>query len=188
MSSPCRGASLVLLALAALALAACQRETRHIKSKPETGADQVSLSDLYPGEVPTAAADPHAKEYEGNAYHIAQGQRYFRWFNCNGCHANGGGGMGPALMDEDWRYGGDIQHIYATIVQGRPNGMPSFRDKIPETQVWEIAAYVRSLSGNVDRLAAPSRSERMQSIPPINNINAQPPRGTDPSAVLGTAR
>jgi cytochrome c oxidase cbb3-type subunit III len=186
MSSPCRSVSLAIVA--ALALGACDRETRHIKSKPETGPDPTALSDLYPGGAPPAAKiDARVKEYEGNAYHIAQGQRYYRWFNCNGCHANGGGGMGPALMDADWRYGGDIQHIYATIEQGRPNGMPAFRDKIPETQIWEIAAYVRALNGNVDRLAAPSRSERMQSIPPINNINRIPPRAGDPSA-SGPAR
>jgi cytochrome c oxidase cbb3-type subunit III len=181
MSSPCRRASLALIALAGLCLAACQREARPLKAKPETGPDKVSLTELYPGAPPGTPVDPHAKEYEGNAYHISQGQRYFRWFNCTGCHANGGGAIGPALIDEEWRYGGDIQHIYATIVEGRPNGMPAFRDKIPETQVWEIAAYVRSLTGNVDRLAAPSRSESL-STPPINNINPTPPRGSDPGA------
>ena len=65
--------------------------------------------------------------------------------------------------------------------------MPSFRGKIPDDQIWEIAAYVRSLSGNADKLAAPSRSEGMASIPPINNINRTPPRGSDPAAVSGTA-
>ena len=39
-----------------------------------------------------------------------------------------------------------------------------------------IAAYVRSLSGNADKLAAPSRADDMRSIPPINNIDKQPPR------------
>jgi cytochrome c oxidase cbb3-type subunit 3 len=186
MSSPCRRASLALIGLAALGLAACQREARPLKAKPETGPGQLTQTELYPGVAPAAAVDPHAREYEGNAYHIAQGQRYFRWFNCTGCHANGGGAIGPALMDEDWRYGGDIQHIYATIAQGRPNGMPAFGDKIPPTQIWEIAAYVRSLTGNADKLAAPSRSEGMASIPPINNINRTPPRVSDPAAVSGT--
>ena len=53
--------------------------------------------------------------------------------------------MGPALMDDKWIYGGEIQQIAATMLQGRPNGMPSFRDRIPEEQVWQIAAYVRSM-------------------------------------------
>jgi cytochrome c oxidase cbb3-type subunit 3 len=62
--------------------------------------------------------------------------------------------------------------------------MPSFRDKIPPQQIWEIAAYVRSLSGNADKLAAPSRPDAMSSIPPINNIDKQPPQG-DPDASKG---
>jgi cytochrome c oxidase cbb3-type subunit III len=119
--------------------------------------------------------DPRARFYESNAYAISQGQRYYRWFNCSGCHANGGGGMGPALMDADWRYGGRIEEIYQTIEHGRPNGMPAFGEKIPEEQIWQIAAYVRSMSGNVDRLAAPSRSDRIRSTPPINNTNPMPP-------------
>ena len=43
--------------------------------------------------------------------------------------------------------------------------------------MWQIAAYVRSLSGNADKLAAPSRTDSMRSIPPINNIDRQPPEG-----------
>lgn len=156
-------------------LAGCERETRDLKGPPETGPKGVTVSDLYPGASSPTPPDPRAKAYEGNAFHIANGQRYYRWFNCNGCHFNGGGGIGPALMDSQWRYGGSMERIYASIVQGRPNGMPAFKDKIPEPQVWEIAAYVRALSGNADKLAAPSRPDEMQAIPPINNINKQPP-------------
>jgi cytochrome c oxidase cbb3-type subunit 3 len=173
-----------MLALAATAaLVGCNRENRNLKASPaESGPHAVTVSDLYPG--PTAAqtpSDPRGLEYEGNATHISNGARYYRWFNCNGCHFNGGGGIGPPLMDEAWRYGGQIEQIYASIAQGRPNGMPAFRDKIPEQQIWEIAAYVRTLSGNADKLAAQSRGEEMRSIPPINNIDRQPPKG-DPDA------
>src|SRR5439155_15876242 len=99
--------------------------------------------------------------------------------------SNGGGSIGPALMDEKWRYGGSIEQIYASIAQGRPNGMPTFRDKIPEQEIWEIAAYVRTLSGNADKLAAPSRPDQMNSIPPINNIDKQPPRGVPDATRAG---
>ena len=169
--------------LLVLLLAACDRETRPLTSTVESGPGLVSVSELKPNGPPPPQTDPRASEYEGNATHIGNGQRYYRWFNCNGCHFNGGGGIGPPLMDSKWRYGGDMEQIYASIVQGRPNGMPSFKDKIPETQVWEIAAYVRSLSGNADKLAAPTRADEMRSIPPINNINRQPETGgTSPGA------
>ena len=53
-----------------------------------------------------------------------------RQMNCTGCHFNGGGGMGPALMSGHWRYSGRIDQIYASIAQGRPNGMPSWQDSL----------------------------------------------------------
>ena len=38
----------------------------------------------------------------------------------------GGGGIGPPLMDDRWIYGSAPENIYASIVQGRPNGMPAW--------------------------------------------------------------
>ena len=67
--------------------------------------------------------------------------------NCTGCHAHGGGAIGPPLMDDSWIYGSHPDQIFATIVEGRPNGMPSFRGKLPDYEIWQLAAYVRSLSG-----------------------------------------
>lgn len=169
------------------ALAACNRENRSLDASPaESGPDVVRVSELQPGPPRSAPSDPRADDYEGNAVHIANGQRYYKWFNCSGCHFNGGGGIGPPLMDETWRYGGSMEQIYQSIEEGRPNGMPTFRGKIPEQQIWEIAAYVRTLSGNADKLAAPSRPDGMRSIPPINNIDRQPPQG-DPDATRSGA-
>lgn len=170
-----------------LTLAACNRENRNLDAgAAQSGPSAVRVSDLQPGPARPAPTDPRADDYEGNATHIANGQRYYKWFNCSGCHFNGGGGIGPPLMDDKWRYGGSMEQIYQSIEEGRPNGMPTFRGKIPEQQIWEIAAYVRTLSGNADKLAAPSRPEGMRSIPPLNNIDRQPPRG-DPDATKSGA-
>lgn len=54
--------------------------------------------------------------------------------------------MGPSLMDDEWIYGGRLEQIHQTLVEGRPNGMPAWGGKIPDEQLWQIAAYVRSLS------------------------------------------
>ena len=78
---------------------------------------------------------------------------------------NGGGGSGPALMDDRWIYGGNIENIVQTIREGRPNGMPSFRGKIPDDQIWEIAAYVRSMGRYTPKAAAPGRMDDMHSGP-----------------------
>jgi cytochrome c oxidase cbb3-type subunit 3 len=77
-------------------------------------------------------------------------------------------------MDAQWIYGSEPQNIYTTIVEGRPNGMPSFRGKIPDQQVWEIVAYVRSLSGQLPKDVAPGRDDHMYGPkPPENNPKLQ---------------
>jgi cytochrome c oxidase cbb3-type subunit 3 len=90
--------------------------------------------------------DPRVAAYYDNAEAVNTGRILFGQFNCSGCHANGGGGMGPDLMDDEWIYGGRLEQIHQTIVDGRPNGMPAWGGKIPDQQIWQIAAYVRSMS------------------------------------------
>jgi len=183
-----RVAAVGSLAVAATLLAACQREDRNPqKAKSETGA-VAAVTDLYPGPPPPVTPDPRAKLYEGNAQHIANGSRLFRWYNCNGCHANGGGGMGPPLIDDTWRYGGSMEQIYSTIAQGRPNGMPAFGSKVPPAQIWELAAYVRSLSGNAPSNAEFSRRDAMTSLTPRNQTAPEKPKGGDGSSTAGTAQ
>jgi cytochrome c oxidase cbb3-type subunit 3 len=131
----------VCCVLAATA-AGCSREERRFSENP-------------------APSSANASPYEHNAYGINQGKQLYEWFNCNGCHAQGGGAIGPPLMDERWIYGGAPGNIYSTIVEGRPNGMPSFGGKIPPQQVWQIVAYVQSMSGQVRKDAAPSRSDHL---------------------------
>jgi cytochrome c oxidase cbb3-type subunit 3 len=90
--------------------------------------------------------DPRAAQYLENAQAVVTGKLLFGAYNCSGCHSNGGGGMGPPLMDDVWIYGDRLEQIHQSIVQGRPNGMPSWGGKIPDQQIWQLAAYVRSMS------------------------------------------
>src|SRR3954470_12940054 len=162
MYSRCRNSlpAAVAVALIAAALAGCERENREYTGAPNSQVPAPPRqSGLQPGQKLAPTPDPVGPHYEKVAFHINEGSRLFPPFNCNGCHANGGGGMGPALMDAQWRYGGDIEQIHQTILDGRPNGMPSFRGKLTDTQAWQLAAYVRALSGNVPKDAAPSRRE-----------------------------
>jgi cytochrome c oxidase cbb3-type subunit 3 len=87
-------------------------------------------------------------------------------FNCVGCHAHGGGGIGPALMDGSWNYGSAPEQVHESIVQGRPNGMPAFGGKISDRQLWQLVAFVRSMSGLAPKDAAPQRSDHMSVKPP----------------------
>lgn len=95
--------------------------------------------------VPTTGTEK-AKKYENDPAAIEQGKALYAAFNCNGCHAGGGGGFGPALSDDKWIYGGSLPNIVDTLYEGRPKGMPAWRGKIPDEQMWQIAAYVKSLS------------------------------------------
>lgn len=144
----------VLAALAALALNGCYREQRPTKTPaPAAGVGEPSYS---------ATGVPVNNKYEENAYAVSQGKTWFRAFNCNGCHGAGGGGMGPPLMDAKWRYGSDPASIYATIAYGRPNGMPAFGSHLTEDQIWQLTAFVRSLSGQLSKNVASSRSDSLQ--------------------------
>jgi cytochrome c oxidase cbb3-type subunit 3 len=141
---------------------------------PPSALIDVPVTKILPGNVDLT---PKIKNPVADDAGAAQrGMKYFANFNCIGCHAdNGGGGMGPPLMDEKWIYGSDPQQIFATIMEGRPNGMPSFRGKIPEDQVWQIVAYVRSLGGLTNSGAEPARADHMQNKPPENSLPAQTP-------------
>jgi cytochrome c oxidase cbb3-type subunit 3 len=139
------------VAMGALGAAGCKREIRRFREAPPTGAD-----------VAVAAA-AGKNPYEENAWAVSEGQRFFDAYNCSGCHAHGGGGMGPALMDSVWIYGSDPAPVATSIRDGRPNGMPAFRNRIPEPQIWQLAAYVRSLSGLQPKPpVASARSDHMQ--------------------------
>ena len=154
------------LALAALTLAACAREERRNSQPPETAPAGVSPDTIFPGGSSPPPLDARAALYDNNAPAIAEGQNLYSQMNCVGCHSHGGGGMGPALMDDEWRYGGRIDQIATSIAEGRPNGMPSWRSKLTDDQIWKIAAYVRSLSGQPSKDAVSSRAESMSAGTP----------------------
>jgi cytochrome c oxidase cbb3-type subunit 3 len=179
-----RRAAFAIIAVLALLAAGCEREHRDYEGKAPPNpppSEAVRVGELQPGKPQPPLPDPHGRYFEGNAFHVNQGARLYKEFNCNGCHAAGGGAIGPALMDEEWRYGGSIEQIHATIVQGRPNGMPSFRGKIPDDQIWEIAAYVRTLSGNAPKYVAGGGRQGMAVAPPTSRVQKQKPKTTESS-------
>ena len=138
----------------------CKREQRVFDpgSSGSQVADGTALNEVHAGG---SSPVPDISQYESSAYAVSEGKRLYSAYNCVGCHAQGGGAIGPALMDSVWIYGSHPQQIYSDIVQGRPNGMPSFGGKLPDYQVWELVAYVRSMSGQLPSDVAPSRSDQM---------------------------
>jgi cytochrome c oxidase cbb3-type subunit III len=168
-----------LAVLLLLALSSCEREERRFRPAPSAAAtlDTVQVSGLHPGAGPAQAGPASPGYYQESAYAVNEGKRLFNQYNCSGCHANGGGGIGPPLMDPAWIYGSEPANIFATIMQGRPNGMPSFRNRIPEYQGWEIVAYVRSLSGQLPSDVAPARGDDAYFKPSEQSMPQQTPTG-----------
>jgi cytochrome c oxidase cbb3-type subunit 3 len=159
-------------------LAGCEREDREVRGDPiatET-TERISLTSLSPGATPPKEQRSGlGAQYLGNAYHVSEGKRWYVAFNCNGCHFNGGGGSGPALMDDRWIYGSKIENVVETIREGRPNGMPSFRGKVTDEQIWQLAAYVLSLSGQVASDVAPGRNDDLMPHPAENATSPETP-------------
>ena len=153
----------------------CEREVRPFQDLSAASArtQRPVLSPLSPGGEPPG--EPPLSPFQQNAWGIAEGKRLFDAYNCSGCHAHGGGGIGPALMDDKWIYGNRPANLFETIVEGRPNGMPSFRNKIPDSQVWQLVAFVQSMSGQAPIAALPSRSDHMRSSTPENARRAATP-------------
>lgn len=145
--------AVLMIFSAGFLLVACDREKRDHQSSGVRSIELSPTSDLYAGAqppTPEPPADPSAETLDA-------GKKLYSAYNCNGCHSAGGGGMGPPLMDEEWIYGGRPEQIVATLIQGRPNGMPSFRGKIPDAQMWQLAAYVRNLNEEAKQNATPGQ-------------------------------
>ena len=159
----------------ALVLPGCYREQRPVQAPPAAS----SVSDRSFAASGKTAAVNH---YEENAFAVSQGKTWFRAYNCNGCHASGGGDSGPALMDDTWRYGSDPASIFTTIADGRPNGMPAFGKRVPEDQIWQMVAYVRSMSGQVRSDVAPSRGDTLYPGEPESRREREQPKGEAPPA------
>jgi cytochrome c oxidase cbb3-type subunit 3 len=147
--------------------AACRREERRfsepdvlsrVEARPSAGVRQATLA-----------------RYANNAWAIGEGQRLYSQMNCIGCHAHGGGGMAPPLMDAHWRYGSGLEEIERSIREGRPNGMPAFAARLSLPQTWQLVAYVRSLSGLAPSSAAPTRDDHLSLAPPPSRTKAQRP-------------
>jgi cytochrome c oxidase cbb3-type subunit III len=168
MSSPCRNperwtvvARLAPIAIATMIAIAANNASAQQATAPDAqhGPNEIAVTGLFPNGGAPPPLDRIGTRFEGNKLAIAAGKELFGQMNCTGCHFNGGGGMGPALMSGHWRYGGRIDQIYASIAQGRPNGMPSWQDSLQPQQIWELAAYVKSL-------AEPTSSSAAQSAAP----------------------
>ncbi len=79
---------------------------------------------------------------------IAAGKALYNQ-SCVACHAaDGGGGIGPNLTDNNWIHGGSLNDIYKTIKLGYPEkGMQSWQSVYSPIQMKNLTSFVKSLKG-----------------------------------------
>jgi cytochrome c oxidase cbb3-type subunit 3 len=141
-----------VIAAMLLASVACENERNVQAEVPMTGrvpqpVMNVSTGGVVPGIHPAVIYGNLKNPYAGDEAAAMDGRQLFVWYNCAGCHGgHAGGGMGPSLRDSLWRYGNSDAQLFATITEGRPQGMPTWGGKIPEEQIWKIITYIRTLN------------------------------------------
>jgi cytochrome c oxidase cbb3-type subunit 3 len=68
--------------------------------------------------------------------------------NCAACHGSGGQGaegLFPALADDDWIFGGDLETITETITDGRMGNMPAHAGEVSDADINTLADFVVAL-------------------------------------------
>lgn len=124
-----RAASVAAILL--VTVAACTKESRTI------GPEQ-------PQTPPNGPADPRTRYFEGNAYQVSQGGRYFTWYGCGSCHGDNAAGtldLAVDLRQRPLRF----DQLYSAIARGHVHIGIDYGSKIPTEQLWQISAYVASL-------------------------------------------
>jgi cytochrome c oxidase cbb3-type subunit 3 len=88
------------------------------------------------------------------------GKLYAR--TCAVCHApDGGGGIGPNLVDEYWLHGGSIQEIFKTIKYGVPDkGMISWQSQMSASDMSDVSSFLFSLKGTTPASSKDPQGEK----------------------------
>lgn len=145
---------------------------------------RVPVSGIYPGGN-AAGLNPDMKNpLADDPDAVQRGMKDFTVFNCSGCHmANGGGGMGPALSNSTWIYRSSPANIYLDIAQGRAAGMPAFGAMLPDRTIWELVAYIQSISkkpGDTFGTTTSAESPNTEQVPANQLKSATPWKFTEP--------
>ncbi len=95
--------------------------------------------------------DANTVELLTDASDISAGKGIFE-SNCVACHmADGGGGIGPNLTDQNWILGGGIKNVFNTISEGGRDGkgMIAWKQNLKPAEIAQVASYVLTFQGTV---------------------------------------
>lgn len=102
----------------------------------------------HPGVGPAQEKGKFLNPYTGNPEAITEGRALWIKNGCSGCHGvGGGGGMGPAVLDDNWKFGSDDETLFKLTRGEIPQQiMPAvFGKTLKDEEIWKIIAYIRSL-------------------------------------------
>lgn len=108
------------------------------------------------GEDKVVATAQYVLKLSGQDYDEELARRGVPVFqqNCSACHGSDGKGNtalgAPNLTDDIWLYSGDVKAIEQAIRSGRANVMPAQGDKLRDETIHILAAYVYSLSMDME--------------------------------------
>lgn len=164
----------VSLVMASAAVIGWAREGRRYRTDPPVAATLEEFR-LMPNGIAGTPPEVYfalGKPYEISGYDLSQGKRLYSWFGCPSCHGDGRGGAGPSFIDGWWLYGPSMVSIVASIRDGRPHGMPAFREKMTSDQIWQLAGYVKAMGAYSASVAAPARNDDKSDRPAENRAPA----------------
>jgi mxaJ protein len=126
---------------------------------PLAAADQAAVGAIpVPPEAPPApgakagtqagaSSDTKKNPFTDKEDGIAAGKKLYIQVGCQGCHGGGGGGgMAASLIDDNWKFGSDDETLFKLIKGQIPEQtMPTVYNTLPDEQVWQILAFIRTL-------------------------------------------
>jgi len=96
------------------------------------------------GDQAEKAATPSGPTVED----VLEGRKLYLTYGCVGCHGvTGGGGMGKAILDDQWIFGSDDATLFKLIRGEMPKQtMPNAIGKVlTDAQIKQVLLYVRSI-------------------------------------------
>ena len=94
-----------------------------------------------PGGAPAAGAHPEGRKED----YLAMGKKEFAE-RCAACHgADAKGGIGPDLTRKEFKFGKTEENLTESIAEGRPGGMPAFKNDLSHEKIEGLVKHILSL-------------------------------------------
>ncbi|HDZ03498.1 hypothetical protein LCGC14_0583550 [marine sediment metagenome] len=120
---------------------------QNMEYEQEVAAAQLEIEEYK--KTAKGLVDANTVKLLTDASDISAGKGIFEG-NCVACHmADGGGGIGPNLTDQNWILGGGIKNVFHTISEGGRDGkgMIAWKQNLKPAEIAQVASYVLSFQG-----------------------------------------